>query len=220
MQNPYVRSVDKMKKIMQLSQLRMLPIILYLFIPIIFTLFLYPIENKTYLPVEINQEIRITNDKFDPPSIQSIIRKNIGAPFDIVWYDVCFEDYGSKIVQTYKDEQKVMDLDWLIELPSENVSLIHGLKYCKPINSVEYRDSSKANLSYRLMLALTIVPPPNVTSFRYNYQPLTALSIYIKPNEGDLWGKRASVFVASLTIIFLLQNLYKHVFEKKVKAAT
>jgi len=193
----------------------LLPIILFLLIPILFTFFLYPIENKTYLPVEIDQQIRITNDKLDPPSVQSVIRKNIGAPFDIVWYDVCFEDRGSKLLETYKNEKKVMDLDWKIEFSDKNVSLIHGFKYCEPINAVEYSDSSKANLSYRLMLVFLISPPPNVQTFEATYTPYNALSAYIQPNEGDLWGKRVVVFFASITIIFLLQNLYSHVFLKK-----
>ncbi len=157
-------------------------------------LFIFPLDETVELKTD-NNSITIDKDAIFKPSGLNAIRSIFSTPFDLEWYNICIEDFG-----TTPSYSGLKDFRWIVEYPQKNATLERNSTICELVKL-----DQKVTLQLSMDFSPHELPPP---------EPFKNISImaYAKPEESGLIAKNILFILTVWGVILLLKGILDLVF--------
>jgi len=182
---------------------------LYLLSSLILCLWLFPPNEEIELTrEEINENltvVRVSDLEFSKPTIRNNIGDILQVPFNLRWYDICFEFIWSRI--TYENITEEANGTAFLDFNNneDNITLSPGETRCIP-----YRVNKDFTYQWSFEIPLTISYEDVVTgrekTMSYNTRT------YAKPEINSLMVKYTLVIISWSGLLWLFTRIIKLIF--------
>lgn len=185
----------------------------------VFLLFILPIFLLYFWLFPFNERIELLNatgpgnelhfyvSPAVEPSFKEAIRQIFNVPFDLKWYNVCFEDRGSTI------SQEVEDFSWVVNFNGEkNLTVNRSSRTCTLIQSNEMFTTP----NWYITVQLQYRPDMQEVVLDAVQKIHDARTAYAQPEPWSLVVKYGLFLIAWWSVCLLLREILRFIQNRPV----